>query len=70
MSQNVQNFKILGFGDYFGNHHEKCIRISTNMPGLESCGIWETKQFYVDGVTNGAKYYNDQGHSKSNANPD
>ena len=30
---------ILEFGDYIWNHHEKCIQISTNMPGigLEMC---------------------------------
>ena len=22
------------FGDYIWNHHEKCIKISTNMPGV------------------------------------
>ena len=22
------------FGDYIWNHHEKCIQISTNMPGI------------------------------------
>ena len=32
---------ILEFGDYIWNHHEKCIQIRTNMPGigLEMCEI-------------------------------
>ena len=34
LSQNVQKVKILEFGDYSGNHHKKCIQISTNMPGI------------------------------------
>ena len=39
----VQNFpkmlkgsKILEFHDHIWNHHEKCIQISTNMPGIGS----------------------------------
>ena len=33
--------KILEFGDSIWNHNEKCIEISTNMPGigLEMCEI-------------------------------
>ena len=36
-----QKVKILEFGNYIWNHHEKCIQISTNMPGihLEMCKI-------------------------------
>ena len=55
-----KNVKILEFGDYIWNHHEKCIEISTNMPGIcldiffvkfrEFC---ETKRFCMDGETNG-----------------
>ena len=30
----VKNINILEFGDYIWNHHEKCIQISTNMPGI------------------------------------
>ena len=46
------------FGDYFQDHHEKCIQISTNMPdiGLEICKtlrIWETKQFCIHDEING-----------------
>ena len=39
-----KNVKILEF-DNFWNHHEKCIQISTNMPGigLESCEILEIR---------------------------
>ena len=39
--KNFKYFKILEFGDYIWNHHEKCIQISTNMPGigLEICEI-------------------------------
>ena len=35
---------ILEFGDYIWNHNEKCIEISTNMPGigLEICEISST----------------------------
>ena len=29
-----ENVKILEFSDYIWNHHEKCIQISTNMPGI------------------------------------
>ena len=29
-----KNFKILEFGDYIWNHHERCIEISTNMPSI------------------------------------
>ena len=28
--------KIMEFGDYIWNHREKCIQISTNMPGIGS----------------------------------
>ena len=40
------------FGDYISNHHEKCIEISTNMPGigLEICEnsriLWNKKYLY------------------------
>ena len=30
----VKNVKILESGDYIWNHHEKCIKTSTNMPGI------------------------------------
>ena len=29
-----KNLKILEFSDYIWDHHEKCIQISTNMPGI------------------------------------
>ena len=32
----VQNVKIVEFHDHIWNHHEKCIQISTNMPGIGS----------------------------------
>ena len=36
-----KHVKIQEFGDNFGNHHEKCIQMSTNMPGigLDICEI-------------------------------
>ena len=36
-----KNSNILEFHDHIWNHHEKCIQISTNMPGigLEICEI-------------------------------
>ena len=30
----LKNVNILEFGDFNWNHHEKCIQISTNMPGI------------------------------------
>ena len=30
----LKNVNILEFGDYIWNHHDKCIQISTNMPGI------------------------------------
>ena len=30
----LKNVNILKFGDDIQNHHEKCIEISTNMPGI------------------------------------
>ena len=46
-----KNVKIPEFSDYIWNHHEKCIQISTHMPGigLEICeilGILETKTIW------------------------
>ena len=37
----VKNVKIVEFHYHIWNHHEKCIQISTNMPGLglEICEI-------------------------------
>ena len=32
----VKNVKIVEFHDHIWNHHEKCIQISTNMPGIGS----------------------------------
>ena len=32
------------FGDYIWNHHEKCIQMSPNMPGIDSI-IYEIKEF-------------------------
>ena len=32
----VKNVKILEFHDNIWNHHEKCIQISTIMPGIGS----------------------------------
>ena len=29
-----KNVKICEFNDHIWNHHEKCIEISTNMPGI------------------------------------
>ena len=46
------------FSEYIWNHHEKCIQISTNMPGigLEICDICEILRnktiFCIDGETN------------------
>ena len=43
--KNVTNFvkkvKIVEFHDHIWNQHKKCIKISTNMPGIGSliCGI-------------------------------
>ena len=31
-----KNVKIFEFHDYIQNHNEKCIHISTNMPGIGS----------------------------------
>ena len=42
--------------DFIWNHHEKCIQISSNMLGIGlefMLEFWETKQFCVDGETNG-----------------
>ena len=51
-SQNVQNVKIIEFGDYIiWNHHEECIQIGTNMHGI-GLEFWET-QNGIDGETNG-----------------
>ena len=30
----VKNVKIVEFHDHIWNHHEKCIKISTNIPGI------------------------------------
>ena len=32
----VKNVKIVEFHDHIWNHREKCIQISTNMPGIGS----------------------------------
>ena len=32
----VKNVNILEFRNHIWNHHEKCIQISTNMPGIGS----------------------------------
>ena len=32
----VKNVKFVEFHDHIWNHHEKCIQISTNMPGIGS----------------------------------
>ena len=32
----VKNFKIVEFHGHIWNHNEKCIQISTNMPGIGS----------------------------------
>ena len=53
-----RNVKIMEFGDYICNHHEKCIQISTNMPGigLVICEIVENfenqNDFCMAGETN------------------
>ena len=35
------------FGDYIWNHHEKCIQMSTNMPGFDEVfceiGLWDLR---------------------------
>ena len=43
------------FGDDIQNHYEKCIEISTNMPGigLEMFEFLKTKQFCMDVSTDG-----------------
>ena len=53
------NYKILEFGDYIWNHREKCIQVSTNMPGinletLQISRIFRNKNRYcMDSETNG-----------------
>ena len=32
----VKNVKMMEFHDHIWNHHEECIQISTNMPGIGS----------------------------------
>ena len=32
----VKNVNIVEFHDHIWNHHEKCIQITTNMPGIGS----------------------------------
>ena len=36
VSNFVKNVKIVEFHDNIWNHHNKCIQISTNMPGIGS----------------------------------
>ena len=36
MSKCVKNVNILELHDHIWNHNEKCIEISTNMPGIGS----------------------------------
>ena len=33
--KHLQNVKIWGFHDHIWNHHEKCTKKSTNMPGIK-----------------------------------
>ena len=51
--ESVTNVNILQFGYFVWNHYEKCIQISTNMPGigLEICEISRTFRFCMDGET-------------------
>ena len=51
----------MGFHDHIWNHHEKCIQISTNMPGIGSLirkidvkisEIWETNILFLLSKTN------------------
>ena len=48
-----KNVKILGFGVYIWNQHEKCIQISTNIPyiGCEICEILRICETQNDGET-------------------
>ena len=53
-----KNVKIMEFCHYIWNHHEKCIQISTNMPGIGLeinlfVEFGETKRFCTNGETNG-----------------
>ena len=32
----IKNVRVLEFHDHIWNHHEICIQISTNMPGIGS----------------------------------
>ena len=52
----VTNVEIVEFHHHMWNHNEKCIQISTNMPGIgslireiavEVSEIWETKQILL-----------------------
>ena len=57
--QHVKNIKMIEFGDYIWNHHEKCIQMSTNMLGicLDICEMLrilkKTTRFRMDGETYG-----------------
>ena len=54
-----KNIKNLESGDHIWNHHEKCIQISTNMPGIglviREIGwkCWKNPKTISDGKTNG-----------------
>ena len=48
----LKNINILESCDYIWNQYEKCIQISTNMPGI-GLEICETKRCCTDGETNG-----------------
>ena len=43
----VKNVKNVEFHDHIWNHHEKCIQMSTNMPGIGSL-IRETAVYISD----------------------
>ena len=52
----VKNVEIVEFHDHIWNHNEKCIEISTNMPGIgslireltvEISEMWESKQTFA-----------------------
>ena len=53
----VKNVENVEFHDHIWNHNEKCIKISTNMPGIgsfireiavEISKMWESKQTFVE----------------------
>ena len=56
LSKFVKNVEIVEFHDHIWNHNEKCIQMSTNMPGIgslirelavEILEMWESKQTFA-----------------------